>query len=249
MGLFDFRCHVSGLSLRASPAALIPVLEHTPGRWLPLVWPLIGRYDRGGSIDGLLPDFRTDLFVAGFNHLLRADRIDARGEPGELASFKRRPTVETLLHLFERVNTMSQFGAVPFTLDGNQLRQLLLHADVFAAIAPAAAPTAPPTYEQLEQQLADAPLAPQGRELLQEVIIAGDDVRGRASLALAQLTALARWLDAHGKDWTPRNDSGQYFAEQDLQFARAARRDLSGVHELQPVFDRVVTRLEREVEQ
>ncbi|MBL9103206.1 MAG: hypothetical protein JNL82_19830 [Myxococcales bacterium] len=245
MGLFDFRCPISGLSLRAAPAVHVALIEATPGAWRPLSLPLVGRYDRGGSIDGFRPDFRTDLLVAGFVRCVKAGRVAAAGAPDEYAAFTRAPAVEPLLHLFERVNTMSRWGAMPFTLDGRQLRQVLVHADVFAALAPPPARPQPPTHEELEQQLARSPLADQGREIYEEVIIAADAIRAAASSALTQLDRFDRWLIDSHKHWSPVAETGQFFPSDDLEFARAARTLLAGWPELQAVVDRVVVHLER----
>jgi hypothetical protein len=246
VGFFDFRCPISGLSLRAARAVHVALVEVTPGRWSPLSLPLVGCYDRGGSVDGFVPDFRTELFVSGFARMARAGRADAEGEPDEFARFSRAPGIDQLLRLFERVNTMSQWGDVPFTLDGCPLRQVLIHAGVFAALAPAARPTRAPEYEQLEAQLAAAPVAPQARELFEAVIIAPDEVRIAASVALAQLAAFTRWLEASGRQWSPASESGQFFASEDLEFAREARTRLAAIPELLPVIDGVIAELEAE---
>jgi hypothetical protein len=54
VGFFDFRCPISGLSLRAADAAFVGLIEATPGRWLPLTLPIVGSYDRGPTIERLL---------------------------------------------------------------------------------------------------------------------------------------------------------------------------------------------------
>lgn len=247
MGLFDFRCPISGLSLRAANAVHIGLIEATAGRWLPLTLPLVGCYDRAGSIDGFTPDFRTALFVAGFAGFVRAGRVAAPGAREELADFTRAPTIERLLYLFERVNTMSPWrNIVPFTLDGCSLRQVLIHAGVFAALAPATPQTRPPDYEQLEDQLARAPVAAQARELFEAVIIESDAVRGAASVALRQLTRLDRWLEQHRRAWSPDCESGQFYPDDDLKFAREARTTLAGTPVLLSVVDRVIADLEAE---
>ncbi len=246
MGLFDFRCPISGLSLRAARAVHLALIEATPGAWRPLSLPLIGQYDRGGSIDGFRSDFRTDLLVAGFVRCIKAGRVVATGAPDEYAAFTRAPGIERLLSLFERVNTMSQWGVLPFTLDGRRLRQVLIHADVFTALAPPSAQPEPPTYEELERQLARSPLADQGREIFEEVIIAPDAIRAAGASALAQLSRLDRWLSDNHKHWSPVAESGQFCAPDDLKFARAAHVRLTRWPELQEVIDRVLLRLEGE---
>lgn len=246
MGFFDFRCPISGLSLRGAGATHVALIEHAQGRWLPLTLPLTGRYDRLGSIDRLRPDFRTELFAAGFVGFVRAGRVAAPGAPDELAAFRRAPGVEALLELFERVNTMSQWGAMPFTLDGCQLRQVLFHAGVFGALAPDDPRPPPPSCEQLEDQLARAPVAPQLRELYEEIIIADDEVRLTASVALAQLGKLGEYLERQGEGWSPAAETGQFYCDDDLAFAREARARLAGTAELLPVIDRVIARLVEE---
>ncbi|MCU0657191.1 MAG: hypothetical protein MUF64_18600 [Polyangiaceae bacterium] len=245
MGFFDFCCPISGLSLRASPAVHIALLEATPGAWRPLSLPLAGRYDRGGSIDGFRLDFRTDLLVAGFVRCIKSGRVVASARD-EYAAFSCAPSIARLLHLFERVNTMSKWGAMPFTLDGRQLRQILIHADVFTAIAPLTARPQPPTYEELEQQLVRSPLADQGREIFEEIIIADDVIRAAGASALTQLSCFDRWLNDNHKPWSPTAKTGQFCAPDDLRLARAAHHRLTRWPELQAVVDRVLLRLESE---
>jgi len=246
VGFFDFRCPISGLSLRAADAALLGLIEVTPARWLPLTLPIVGSYDRLGSIDGFVPDFRSELLVSGFVRFARAGRVAAPGSPDEYLQFTRGPTIERLLHLFERVNTMSQWGAVPFTLDGRPLRQVLIHAGIFAALAPPKRPARAPGYEELEEKLASAPVAAQARELFEEVIIGTDEVRSAASVALSQLTRVTRWLENHGKQWSPVVESGQYYASDDLEMAREAKVRLIRSNELVAVINRVIEALEEE---
>ncbi|MFZ6184682.1 hypothetical protein [Nannocystis pusilla] len=246
MGLFDFRCPLSGLSLRACRAVHVALIERAPGEWSPLTLPLVGYYDRGGSVDGFIPDFRTELFVKGFARLVAAKRVDASGARQELGEFRRRPGIESLLHLFERVNTMSQWGEMQFTLDGCRLRQVLYHARAFTALAPLVTPAQAPEYEALEQQLARAPMAPQAREMFEEVIIADDAVRIAASAALSQVTAFSRWLVAHQRRWSPAAETGQFTARDDLGFAREALTKLDGHPKLLPVIEDVVAELEAE---
>ncbi|WAS99270.1 hypothetical protein [Nannocystis punicea] len=246
MGLFDFRCPVSGLSLRAADAVHVALIEVSPGEWSPLSLPLRGCYDRGGSIDGFTPDFRTELFVAGFARFVQAKRVEAGWARDELASFVRRPGIESLLYLFERVNTMSEWGEATFTLDGRSLRQVLIHAQVFTAVAPPVRPAQAPEYEALEQQLARAPVAPQAREMFEEIIIAADPVRVEASAALSQLTAFTRWLAAHQRRWSPAAETGQFGVLEDLEFAREALVKLDGSPKLLRVIERVLEELEEE---
>lgn len=59
MGFFDIRCPISGLSLRAARAVKVALVELKPGHWSPLGFPLEGTYDRLGSIDGFVADFRA----------------------------------------------------------------------------------------------------------------------------------------------------------------------------------------------
>ena len=144
MGFFDFRCSISGLSLRAAHAVHVALIEAEPGRWLPLSLPITGSYDRLGSIDGFVPDFRSELFVRGFARMARAGRADSTAASEEFTSFTRGPTIERLLHLFERVNTMSRWSPMPFTLDGCALRQALFDARCFAALTAATRPAGAP---------------------------------------------------------------------------------------------------------
>ncbi|MDC0723176.1 hypothetical protein [Nannocystis bainbridge] len=247
MGLFDFRCPVSGLSLRAADAVHVALIELDPGEWAPLSLPVVGCYDRGGSIDGFTPDFRTDLFAAGFARFYKCGRADGPDVSHELREFSRQPDFGRLLHVFERVNTMSQWHAMEFTLDGLPLRQVLIHAEVFSTVAPSEPPTRAPAFEAIEQQLAAAPVAPQAREMFEALIIADDPIRCQTAAALSQLAAFSRWLAERGKSWSPAPESGQYFVETDLEFAREARTTWAADPQVLSVVELVIQDLEEEL--
>jgi len=122
----------------------------------------------------------------------------------------------------------------------------LIHAEVFAALAPPTPPPRAPTADALADQLACAAVAPQARALFAPVVHADDEVRAAASVALAQLTAFTDWLTANRKRWTPKVESRQFGPHEDLQFAREARTALAATPALRPVIDRVIATLERE---
>lgn len=125
------------------------------------------------------------------------------------------------------------------------MRQMLIQADAFEALAPEV-PTRAPGYEDLEQQLHAAPIDPLAREIFEEVIIGEDDLRLRASVALTRVAALDAWLAAQGRTWAPGDEAGQFDNEVDREFALAARRDLVAHPALVRVIDQVIARLKRE---
>lgn len=248
MGLFDFRCSITGLSLRASDAVHIALVAVTPERWAPLSLPIRGCYDRLGSIDFVPPDGLTAQFVRGFARMVKAGRVLAPGASREFAEFAAAPALEALLKLFARINTDSIWWPSPFTLDGRQMRQTLIQADAFEALAPDV-PTRAPEYEALEQQLHGAPIDPLAREMFEEVIIGDDALRLRASVALTRVAALDAWLTAHERTWAPGNETGQYYNSIDREFALAARRDLAADPALVRVIDDFIAEREREAEE
>lgn len=247
MGLFDFRCPLTGLSLRASKAVHIALVAVTPERWAPLSLPIRGTYDRLGSIDFVTPDGLTALFVVGFARMVKAGRVLAPYATREFPAFARAPGLETLLKQFALVNTDSVRATSSFTLDGRPMRQMLIQADAFEALAPDV-PTRAPGYEALEQQLQAAPIDPLAREMFEEVIIGDDALRLQASVALARVTALDAWLAARGLPWAPGDQLGQYDNPTDLEFALAARPGLAAHPALLRVIDDTIARLEREAE-
>lgn len=248
VGLYDFRCPITGLSLRGSDAVHIALVAVTPERWAPLSLPIRGSYDRLGSIDFITPDEMTALFVDGFARMVKAGRIQATSARNEFATFIRAPGLEALLKLFACVNTDSIWASSPFTLDGRQMRQMLIQADVFEALAPDV-PTRAPGYEALEQQLNGAPIDPLAREMFEEMIIGDDDLRLRASVALTRVAALDAWLAARDRTWAPGNETGQFYTSIDREFALAARRNLAAHPALVRVIDGVIAELEREAEE
>lgn len=248
MGHYDFRCPISGLSLRGSDAVHIAVVTVTPERWAPLSLPIRGSYDRLGSIDFITPDGVTALFVDGFARVVKAGRVLAPSARDEFAAFSRAPGLEALLKLFAYTNTASIWSPASFTLDGRKVRQMLIQADVFEALAPEV-PTRAPGYEALEQQLLGAPIDPLAREMFEELIIGDDILRLQASVALTRLTALDAWLAARDRTWAPGNETGQFDTSIDLEFALAARSNLAAHPALVRVIDGVLAELEREVEE
>ncbi|WP_224195488.1 hypothetical protein [Nannocystis pusilla] len=226
----------------------IALVAVTPERWAPLSLPIRGSYDRLGSIDFITPDGLTAQFVIGFARMVKAGRVLAPNASTELAVFARGPGLEALLKLFARVNTDSIWAPSPFTLDGRQMRQMLIHADAFEALAPEV-PTRAPEYEVLEQQLHAAPIDPLAREMFEDVIVGDDALRLRASAALTRVAALDAWLTAHARTWAPGNETGQYYTSIDLEFALAARRDLAADPALVRVIDGVIAEREHEAEE
>lgn len=194
------------------------------------------------------PDGMTALFVDGFARMVKAGRVQAPGARNEFAAFVRAPGLEALLKLFACVNTDSIWAPSPFTLDGRQMRQMLIQADVFEALA-SDVPTRAPGYEALEQQLHGAPIDPLAREMFEEVIIGDDDLRLRASVALTRVAALDAWLAARDRTWAPGDETGQFYRSIDLEFALAARRNLAAHPALVRVIDGVIAELEREAEE
>jgi hypothetical protein len=248
VGFFDFRCPITRLSLRGMDAVHIALVAVTPERWAPLTLPIRGNYDRLGSIDFIKPDGVTARFVDGFMRMIKAGRVRAPGASRELDAVLRAPGLEALLKLFARANTDSIGSVSTFTLDGRALRQMLIHAGAFEALAPDV-PTRAPGYEALEQQLLRAPIDPLAREMFEEVIIGDDDLRLRASVALTRIAALDAWLAAGDRSWAPGDEAHQSDHVLDHEYALAARRDLAAHPALVRVIDGVLAELELEAEE
>lgn len=141
---------------------------------------------------------------------------------------------------------MAAHGAPRLTLDGCPLRQILIHAEVFAAVAPCERLARTPAARELGEQLGRAPIAAQGRELLAPAVAADADLRGAVSVGLTRLAAFTRWLADRRRRWSPVAELGQFTRRDDLRFARAARARFADDPELAPILERILADLEHE---
>src|SRR5262245_922761 len=74
MGFYDYRCGLTGVSLRGADAVLVPLLED--GGRLQLLAPgLKGNYNRLGAIDGIEDDAASAVLVEFFLGALRTGAL------------------------------------------------------------------------------------------------------------------------------------------------------------------------------
>jgi hypothetical protein len=65
MGFYDYRCMLSGVSLKGARATVVLLIDDA-GKRHPIGLPVHGSYNRSGTIDGVRPDAASDALLAFF---------------------------------------------------------------------------------------------------------------------------------------------------------------------------------------
>jgi hypothetical protein len=206
MGFYDYRCTVTGVSLKGSDAALV-LLAATGKGFTPVALAIMGTYNRLGSIDNIDEDNNIDKVVSYF-----VDKL----ETGELVINESHAPegiedIEPLLNVVERSVTESSNA---FVLNGQQIVYALICRDVWNAIVKAApAPTA------------------SGKALLHELFPEGSVGReiyeGNASAVtrnLKQFAAVNSFLAQRGIPWKPPEHPEQHYGEEMKQYLAEAKK-------------------------
>ncbi|MFT3711929.1 MAG: hypothetical protein QM817_30175 [Archangium sp.] len=229
MGFYDYRCHATGLSLRAEDAVAILVLEETKGRWVPASLPMFGTYNRLGTIDSVVADFHTAMISEGFAAAVESKRITMKGEAG--GGWKRpredwngRPVtgIDRALFTVERATSL---GSSDLKLSGRALDHVLLHAGFFrAALAALSAPEPEINTEAMLERT--FPFEP-SRWFLRELpeLTA---VRPQARALLNSLHAWREFIEPRVA-WAPSQGMGQHGALETLDGFATARARFSDV--------------------
>jgi hypothetical protein len=209
MGFFDYRCSLTGVSLKASDAVFLP-LHNINGEYKPLTLGIKGCYDRLGTIDGIKKDKNTDSILKFFQQAhdtgaLAFNKLTLKG----LDCYPIKD-IEDLLRCFER---HIADAPKPAELDGVPIQYALIEKQ---------------TWEFLVER---STLAEKGPETMWESLFPGASVarqiyKKKESEVLPQLRELYRVsleMKAHGIEWEPVDELGQHFSEEMTEFLKEAK--------------------------
>ncbi|QIS14321.1 hypothetical protein [Nocardia arthritidis] len=200
MGFYDYRCMISGVSLKGADAVAVAVHPAENG-YRPLSLGVTGQYDRFGSVDGVLEDRGTEVLAEYFLARLRDGRFAVDPSWIGLSRTNERLHIEDLFQSFERnYGALETVDAAVATLDGTPIFLALIARAVWDAFAESDAEAA---EDDLTQVFRSSPIATE---------IYGPH---RADLApqLRRLRTVDEFLTANGLHWAPECDPNQRYAE------------------------------------
>ncbi|MFI8438694.1 hypothetical protein ACIGJO_34190 [Streptomyces sp. NPDC079020] len=220
MGLYDFRCAVTGISLRGTDAVAVGLVAGEGG-YRPVTLGITGNYNRLGSIDGIKRDPNTDLVLEYFcrcawsgDFVMAEEYADAYGDPPH--------GIDSLLSYFERNVSDSSEERPAATLYGRRVFSVLVARPVWNALADEFAPAG------------DAPEV-WFREVFGDAREPEELYRGGLAEVVRDIRALAAvngFLGARGMGWSlPDEDEigGQHYGPEMRQFLSEARRRFQDV--------------------
>ncbi|QSQ21264.1 hypothetical protein JY651_39745 [Pyxidicoccus parkwayensis] len=242
MGAYDYRCLLSGISLRGAECVAI-VLQREAEGWQPASLPMRGRYNGYGSIDS---DFRERSYIddqatRSFEDAVGEQRIKLDVEATFSWRRSDREGRDRMLATIERAAT--GHGTVVFS--GRRVVHTLMDAAFFDAICAELTETQESTNALLERVLPTA----LGRwwygDLAESPI---RDVQSQLRKGLLQVAAVSAWMQQHGIEWaTPPVFDGpgeQHDEYQILASYRAACSRFAGEPWSHDVLDRIGPRIE-----
>jgi hypothetical protein len=205
MGLYDCRCIITGVSLKGSDAALVP-LQGLGGVWSPIACAIKGTYNRLGCIDGVEEDANAQAILVFFLHKLVSREFVV--DVPYLRSHDYYPIrhVEHLLAAFERNINDNPEAAV---LYGQPV--------VFALICRA-------VWDEIAQ--ASMPSASSASAMALPVNIYGDNLAPVAA-HMHELWAVHDFLLRRKLSWQPADNPEQHYAREMMEFLVAAKRMFS----------------------
>ena len=242
MGLYDYRCMATDLSLRGERAVAVLLAETAPGQWVPASLPVRGTYNGSGTVDGVVPDGFTELLVHNFARAIDAGRIvltndalDYWQNPAELDA--PLDGIEHVLTVVERATTCSPSTC---TFDGRPLCHALIHEGIYdAAVAALWDKAPPPALPELIARL--LPCAA-GQWLYQGLEQLPQPAHLAKIQALLGLAAFASWTrDA----WVAGKNAGQHGDYETVVGYRDARRKFDGIAWLCDALERAARAAER----
>ena len=220
MGLFDYRCAVTGVSLRGADAVLVGLesLGDTESEvYRPCTLGIAGTYDRLGSIEDVTEGLHTELVTAYFHE--RAQAGDLVLSPLYESEFGNPPRdLEALLGYLERnVNDSSEENPAA-ALHGKRVFSAFVARPVWTAVASAYAPKegSPETWFT---------------EVFAVSRAAAQTYRGRAaelSNPIRELAAVDGFLRSRGRGWSvPEGE--QHFGSEMRECLEKARSEFADV--------------------
>jgi hypothetical protein len=217
MGFYDYRCLVTGVSLKGADTALV-LLEEIDKVHRPIALAIIGNYNRLGSIDGIKEMVNSDLVYFYFSGKL--DEGELLVDPGELKHVGGMKDIESVLSLIERNVTESPNT---FVLNGQPIYYALICKAVWKSIVKAYKVREGSSRELFERVFSGVPIA---RE-----IYAGN--LSQVNRHLKELAAVSAFMAEQELPWTRPNPQGegeasQHYGPEMRQYLAEARERWAG---------------------
>lgn len=209
MGFYDYRCSLTGVSLKVSDAVFLPLLNESEN-YVPLALGMKGSYNRLGSIDRVKPDPNSESILKFFRQALESGEFvfDERCIRGiEIRPIKN---IEDLLTCIERhVNDSPN----PAHLNGRPVVYALIERKIWESI------------------VEHSKVAEDTSEVMWESLFPGSSVGGRIyegveSNVIAQLRELyvvTMEMKTQGIEWAPVDDPFQHYGEEMTEFFKEAK--------------------------
>lgn len=204
MGLFDYRCMISGLSLKSSKTTLI-LLEKAGDNYLPIALPVFGQYNRLGAIDMIEENKNTKDILTFFQSKINSGEIKVDWEEvywqGEF--LKKIENIEQLFTAIERSVTM-EYDCV--TLNKQRIEYSLINTRIWNEIVCF-------DFENKEPNLIPSKT---WKEIYNQPNSDYDYLEH-------QFKKAQNFLNKHNLKWTPPNDSGQHYDEEVNDYLEQAK--------------------------
>lgn len=205
MGFYDYRCSISGLSLMPSGAYLV-LMEKLEDGYRPIALPVLGAYDRLGSIDMVEEDDHTRRLVAFAREAVDSGRMTVDWD--EIGS-ESIDEVEELFRASER-SSSQEYDAL--TLDGARIVHTLILDHVWEAFADPGRHAERSAGELLDEIFGSDSTAH---------ALYGDGSDMQASLAA--MRGFQDFMDRIGATWTVRDDYEQHYSDELREYIDEAR--------------------------
>jgi hypothetical protein len=207
MGMYDYRCMVTGVSLKGADTALV-LLESVGASLAPMALAITGNYNRLGAIDGIDEDANTELVLAYFQGKLQSGElvIDEAEAPEGIGD------IEVLIQLAERCVT--EPGSNTILLNDKPVVYALICRAVWNSIARAHSPGSTADGTLLQELFRDG--SP-GREMYRGQL-------REVSQPLKKLSAVSRFLAGRGIPWTMSEDPEQHYEDEMREYLDQARQ-------------------------
>ncbi len=244
MGLYDYRCLLTGISLQGANCVAI-VLQRGDDGWQPASLPVRGFYGgygtlHGGYIDGERSDIASHV-ATSFAEDLKDNVTTLEGDADWAWRNSESSLFGRMLEVVER--TATGHGTVLF--DGQSVAHTLIQTPVFDAIsAQFSTETNEPTRELLQRVLP----TPLGRRWYGDIAgFSRCEIQAELRRGLLQIAAIAVWMRENGCTWsTPRvftEPGEQHSLGTIIESFRAARSRFADVGWLRAPLEEIGTRI------
>lgn len=218
MGMFDYRCALTGLATAGGRVVAFWVWKSGKTQWTNATLPVRGSYDGYGRVENIDADFNTRLLESSWNEAVESGHLTlAREAEQEFrennTTWDRRPRlgIERIFAALERGTTVEP-GMVAFA--GAPLCQMLVDERVYDAVVKNAPSAPPPKIAELFPNL------------LGQTLYADLDRAPAAKGRLGELATFGRFFAQHAR-WRPGSADemiGQYGRVDELATWLQARR-------------------------